>query len=282
MVTRARSQFRDFENALKDIGISDYEFEARLSLEFIKGEGAYLKLLTDRLELSENDLKKLYNIAKRRESGEPLQYIFGEWEFYGYDFYVGDGVLIPRQDTETLVELVLEKIKTLESPKLVDLCSGTGCIPITLSLKRKDIFATAIELYPEAFSYLEKNIERHLSGVDALKGDALSEELAKRFSDIDIITSNPPYLTKSDMQSLQKEVKSEPETALFGGDDGLEFYREIPKLWYDSLKEGGMIFFEIGFTQGEDVKKILNDLGYKNAEIHNDLAGKPRVVSAMK
>lgn len=282
MVNGANAIFISLSERLEQSGIEDPELEARFMLESLFGESAYTKLLTDRLEIDTEREKLLDGFVSRRISGEPLQYILGEWEFYGLSFKVGEGVLIPRQDTETLVETALRLIKDISEPNILDLCSGTGCIPITLCVKRPDAHATAIELYDEAYSYLCKNILLHGASVAPLEADVLDAGVANSFSGLDLITANPPYLTEEDMFALQKEVKFEPETALFGDVDGLHYYREIARLWKPALKDGGCIVFEIGITQADDVSEILIINGYKNVRVISDLTNRPRVVIAQK
>lgn len=263
---------------LCDGGIEDATFEASVMMEEVFGQSWKMDAILDRLQYDENDSAKLFEMAHCRIKGEPLQYIIGNWEFYGLAFKVGEGVLIPRQDTETLVESALRLIKGIKCPKLVDLCSGTGCIPITVASKRPDCEAYAVELFDDAYRYLEENIRAHGNRVKPIKGDVLSPEVAARFSDIDIITANPPYLTDEDMHELQREVKHEPETALFGGTDGLDYYRAIAKIWKNALKEDGYIVFEVGVTQSGDVEKILENEGFCEVEAISDLTGRPRVV----
>lgn len=282
MVNSSKKRFDELKNRLADMGIEDFEFEARVLLESVFGDDAYVKMLTDRLSVDTKSEEKLEDALNRRAAGEPLQYIIGEWEFYGLNFKVGKGVLIPRQDTETLVETALKLIKNIESPEMLDLCSGTGCIPIAICKNGKDVSATAIELYDEAFGYLNENIRIHNASVKPIKADVLSADIASQFNDLDLITSNPPYLTHEDMHKLQKEVRFEPSTALFGNDDGLHYYREISRLWKNSLKDGGYLAFEIGVTQAEDVSEILVINGYQNVRVINDLTGRPRVVIAQK
>ncbi len=274
--------YKEVEIILIKAGIEDADFEARVLLETVFGDDAYISLITDRLKADEESARKLLEMANRRITGEPLQYIIGEWEFYGLDFKVGEGVLIPRQDTETLVETALRLIKDIESPQILDLCSGTGCIPVTICKNRSDASAVAIELYDGAYKYLCDNIAAHKVNVCPVQADALSDETASGFCELDLITANPPYLTKEDMLSLQKEVEFEPETALFGDDDGLMYYREIARAWKQSLKDGGYIAFEIGITQADDVSEILIINGYKNVRVINDLTNRPRVVIAQK
>ncbi|MCD7784490.1 MAG: peptide chain release factor N(5)-glutamine methyltransferase [Oscillospiraceae bacterium] len=278
------SLYNEVLSALKSGGIEDYEFEADVMFEEVFGRDFRLKLLTGQLDRpeTESESARLHKMLRKRLSGEPLQYIIGRWDFYRGEFSVGEGVLIPRQDTETLVETAFKLVKDIRTPKILDLCSGTGCIAITLSELLSEAEVHAVELYDEAYSYLEQNISGHQSHVIPHKFDALSDESASEFSDFNLITCNPPYLTESDMQNLQSEVTHEPETALFGGADGLDFYRAIPKIWKKSLKPGGYIAFEIGATQGEAVKAILEANGYADARVIKDLCEKDRGVIAKK
>lgn len=281
MVTGA---FEDTKNRLADGRIESPEFEARVIFEEIFGRDFGKDILMGRLnrELSDSESARLEDILSRRISGEPLQYIIGEWEFYGLRFKVGKGVLIPRQDTETLVEAALSLIKDTKQPKILDLCSGSGCISIALSYHLKGADISAAELYDEAFGYLEANIARHGNKVKSYRLDVLDENSAKQFLGLDMITCNPPYLTAGDMRNLQKEVSYEPSSALYGEDDGLEYYRIIPRIWRDSLREGGYIVFEIGCTQAESVCAILKDCGYRDIAVVKDFAGRDRVVHARR
>lgn len=281
MVTEA---FAKTKTRLAQAGIESPEFEARVIFEELFGRNFGMDILMERLEreLSDEESARLEDIIARRISGEPLQYIIGEWEFYGLDFKVGKGVLIPRQDTETLVDAALSLLKEEKQPKILDLCSGTGCIPIALSYHLEDAQIYAAELYDEAYGYLEANITNHGSKVKPYRLDVLDINSAKQFSDLDMITCNPPYLTGEDMSELQKEVSYEPSSALYGNEDGLEYYRIIPKIWHDSLCEGGYIVFEIGSTQAENVSAILKDCGYSDMSVIKDFCGRDRVVHAKK
>ena len=279
MVTELLNQIT---KTLEEAKIEDFSFEAGIICEEVFGRSFKTDLMLGKLnrKVTQQEREKAEEMVKRRVTGEPIQYVLGEWEFYGLNFKVGKGVLIPRQDTEILVETALKLLKGNEAPKMLDLCSGSGCIPITLQSKLPKAKAFAVEYYQEAFEYLEKNISLHNSGVKAVLADALSDKTAEKFTELDIITCNPPYLTESDMNSLQKEVEFEPATALYGDFDGLKYYRIISSIYKTCLKAGGYLVFEIGATQGEDVAKILSDAGYKNAEVINDYAGRQRVVLA--
>lgn len=277
-----KSLISELSERLKTVTESP-EHEAAIICEEVYGRDFRLKLLTGQLdrEPTTAEREKLDDMVARRISGEPLQYIIGEWEFYGLDFKVAEGVLIPRPDTETLVDTALKLIDGVKSPKVLDLCSGTGCVAIAIKANRPDAEVSALELYPEAFKILGENIARR-GGVTAVNADALSEDTAAKFSGLDLITANPPYLTSEDMSNLQREVTKEPAAALFGGDDGLDFYRGLSRIWRNCLRDGGHIAFEIGFGQEEAVCEILKWYGYCDIGFERDLTGKVRVVHAEK
>ncbi len=221
------------------------------------------------------DSSLIESIANRRKQGEPLQYIIGKWWFYSGEFFVGEGVLIPRQDTELLVETGLDLIKDIKNPSVIDLCSGSGCIAVSLALERADAQVWALEKYSEAFAFLEKNIiHNKAQNVLAIKGDVL-DGTDKKY---DLILSNPPYITAQDMKTLQTEVTKEPETALFGGEDGLFFYRQITHIWKSALNKAGKFAFEVGIGQADAVAEIMKNEGFTEIGIKKDLNGVQRVV----
>lgn len=234
--------------------------------------------------VSDSESENILEYVRRRCRGEPLQYILGEWEFWNYRFKVGRGVLIPRPDTETLIEEVLDicRKNRIQQPKILDLCSGSGCIAVTLSKEIPQSAVYAVEKSDEAFVYLEENIMLNDADVMAVKGDVLLESTADMFTDFDIIVSNPPYLTSKDMTELQPEVQAEPKTALFGGDDGLDFYRLITEIWKKSLKKHGFICYEYGAGQHNDVADILRLNNFCNIYLKKDMGGIFRTVSAQK
>ena len=186
-------------------------------------------------------------------------------------------MLIPRPETELLCECVIKYFAKRPAPRIVDLCSGTGCIAITLAKEIAGAKVTAVELYDAAFSYLERNNAAFGGCVSAVQGDALES-----FGEFDCVVSNPPYVAAAEMPTLQKEVLKEPETALFGGEDGLDFYRAIAKNWYGHISSGGFIAFEIGETQGRAVEAILKENGYYGVSVWEDYSGLDRIVTAMK
>ena len=235
------------------------------------------------LEATAEQAAEVRGAVQRRNSGEPLQYILGEWEFYGLPFYVGEGVLIPRQDTETLVETAARFLR--ERPGVsgaADLCAGSGCVGITLA-KLTGIPVKLLELSEQALGYLRRNIA--LNGAEelceAMHADVLSDDTAAGIPQLDLIVTNPPYLTAQDMRELQPEVTHEPETALFGGDDGLDYYRRMVPLWGAKLNPGGMLAAEIGMGQHGDVTRIFEKNGLR-AGFEKDLCGVIRVIYGIK
>lgn len=255
---------------LSEAKVFDPDFEAREILREITELDPYIN---SRRELSAEQQEKILQTAEKRATGVPLQYIFGKWEFYGYPFYVGEGVLIPRPETELLIDIAKKYCN--ENSAVIDLCSGSGCIPISISLET-GANTLGIELYDKAFGYFERNIALNRARVTAIKGDVLDEGILPDM-EFDAIFSNPPYLTAEEMKNLQREVGYEPETALFGGEDGLYFYRRIIPLWVKRLKKGGIFAVEIGETQGEAVKAIMEETGL-SAEVIKDYSGLQRVV----
>lgn len=282
MVT-ARELYNNLRSRLKTAGIEDYVFESRCIIEQALGIRFEKLLVNGDAEINRGQLDIIEKMVTQREKGYPLQYIFGEWEFYGLDFKVGTGVLIPRADTETLVDYALESAKENQCRQIVDLCTGTGCIAIAVEKNiENSCSVVAIEKSAQAFEYLLENIKLNSSSVNPVKADVLSTETANQYTNLDMIISNPPYLTESDMNNLQREVTFEPETALRGGIDGLDFYRRITEIWKNSLKKGGIIAFEIGINQENDVSEILITNNFDKIQYKRDLNGVIRVVGARK
>ena len=272
--------YRIGRERLTESGSDNVRFEAEQLLQAATGADK-LKLLTEPMyEVSAESTAAFEALLERRASGEPLQYILGEWEFYGLPFKVGEGVLIPRQDTETLVELVLGQ--RLQGKRCADLCAGSGCIGITLA-KEGGFTVDSYELSDKAFAYLTENIALNTASdcVNAIKADVLSEQTVADAPMYDVIVSNPPYLTAQDMRELEREVTHEPEMALYGGEDGLDFYRAILSRWSGKLKQNGFFAVEIGMGQEEDVMRIFRDNGL-TADCIKDQCGIYRVVYGTK
>ena len=213
-----------------------------------------------------------------------LQYLLGEWEFYGYPFRLNENVLIPRPDTETLIENVLDicRRQGMKSPKIADLCSGSGCIAVTLKKELPLAEVHAVELSEGAIEVIKENAALNHADISITKGDVLDKATAEMFRGFDIIVSNPPYVTAEEMAQLQREVRYEPEMALYGGEDGLDFYRIMTTLWKDSLSNNGWLLYEYGDGQQDDVKRILTENDFDNISLTRDLAGIYRTASAQK
>mgnify|MGYP001660391557 FL=1 len=225
--------------------------------------------------------KRISDIVTRRCEGYPLQYLLGQWEFYGLPFKVGEGVLIPRQDTETIVDTALKMFAGKKDITVIDLCSGSGCIGITLERKLDCGRAVCVEKSEKAAEYLRENISLNGSGAEIVMGDVTDEKLVEDMPEADLIVCNPPYLTTEDMDALQREVTFEPAEALFGGEDGLDFYREIVRKWKKKLKSGGIMLFEIGIGQEDEVMRLMIQHGFKNVRCRKDLCGVYRCVSGI-
>lgn len=268
--------------ALSSAGIDEARFEAGQLTAFVCGASLTKLITSPETPVPEENCRRLRELVRRRISGEPLQYIIGEWEFYGLPFKVGRGVLIPRQDTETLVGTAIDFCAGKGRLRAADLCAGSGCVGIALA-KMTGASVVCYELCEPALMYLKDNIK--LNGVGELvkpaAADVLDPKTVLDAPSFDIIVFNPPYLTERDMRGLQKEVSFEPETALFGGNDGLDFYRAVPALWTPKLKSGGLIAAEIGAGQEREVERIFLENGI-TPSVKKDLCGINRVVFGIK
>lgn len=209
-------------------------------------------------------------------AGKPLQYIIGAWDFYDSTFEVGEGVLIPRPETEELVDLAIAAAGDYDNPVIYDLCAGSGCIGISIAKAAPSATVYCVEKSREAIAYLYKNA-KGVDNVRVILGD-ITKPLDLNAADI--IVSNPPYIKTADLADLQSEVQFEPKMALDGGDDGLMFYRAINKIAETNLKSGGTILLEIGNDQGEDVPKVLTNIS--NIEVIKDIYGNDRMIKSFK
>lgn len=222
------------------------------------------------------DLQKL-------RSGMPFAYVLGEWEFYGLPLYVNEHVLIPRDDTVAVAELAIKKSIFLDTtPRILDLCTGSGCIGLAVASRVNDARVTLADISKEALAVARKNITRNRLGsrVSCVQADALSSPPAF-LGQFDLIVSNPPYITGEEMGQLDSGVKDfEPHLALYGGEDGLDFYRSIAKNYRACLKPGGIACFEFGMGQGDEVCAILEENGYLILERTRDYNDRERAVAA--
>ena len=228
--------------------------------------------------LVKKELDAYRQVIARRGKLEPVAYITGKKEFYSREFSVNSQELIPRPDTELLVEKVLGYLEsfTIPNPDILDLCTGSGAIGITLALEVEGASVTATDISPGALSVARENAEGLAVKVDFIEGD-LYANLTKKF---DVIVANPPYIASKEWETLEPNVKLyEPQLALVGGEDGLAFYRRIIEESPKYLKDAGAMFLEIGETQAAEVAKIAENVGvFAKAMVAKDLAGKNRVV----
>lgn len=262
---------------LENNNIENSKFEAQSLLQkaFSLDRVGFIIHKTDKAD--ENCSHNFLNFIEKRISGEPLQYILGEWSFMGFDFKVGRGVLIPRDDTEVVVNLCIDFLENRTDKKTVDLCSGSGAIAVALD-KISGAKVTAVEIDETAFSYLETNVKENNSSVKPVMADAL--KICETFADgeLDLIVSNPPYIKSADIETLQKEVQLEPRLALDGGEDGCDFYREIVNRWSRKLKKGGALAFELGEGQADAVKALMTEQGFSDFKISLDFGGVQRAI----
>ena len=238
-------------------GVEDADFDARQLLLHCFGiDGT--RLLTDGERAVDGaDAERYHRLLERRASGEPLQYILGQWDFYDSSFFVGPGVLIPRPETEQLTELCIERIGSGNDKTVYDLCAGTGCIGLSIAKAYPQAQVYLLELHEAAFGYLQKNAAvMALPNARPVKADVL-RGCPPDLPAPDLIVSNPPYVKAGELADLQREVGFEPASALDGGEDGYTFYRAIAEKWLPLLKENGFAAVECGEGQPETVAELF-------------------------
>jgi release factor glutamine methyltransferase len=275
MVITLAELYNNVKTKFAEAGFENPSFEALSLISHF--------LNADRVTLSTNPKKEVVaddvlKAVNERLNGRPLQYILGCADFYGRDFLVGEGVLIPRFDTEILIDETKKIFKDRENLKILDLCSGSGIIAITLEKELKCAQIYALEKSKDALKYLNLNKEKHNCNTEIIEADV--KEYFKNLDDgfFDLIISNPPYITADEMKTLPKDVKNEPHMALFGGDDGLSFYRTITQNYKSKLKKNGYLIFEIGYKQSADVTSILKENDFKNIRTVKDLQSNDRAI----
>lgn len=263
------------ESKLENI-TQDYLIDARLLLEHVLECNRMYLLLNKFEEVDAHKIHLYEKVIQRRASGEPLQYIVGTQEFMGLTFIVAPGVLIPRSDTEPLVEALMKRMKGNEH--FLDIGTGSGAIHISLLHHFKNATAVSVDISAEALEIAKKNAE-NLKVTNRIKylESNLFEKIHEKF---DVIVSNPPYIPTEDLKTLQKELSHEPKIALDGGDDGYDFYRAIIKAAPEYFNEAGLLAFEVGHDQARTIKKLLEDADYQHIEIIEDLSHIERVVIA--
>lgn len=258
---------------LKESNIDEYDVDSYILFEYMTGmkRSFYLAHSDDEAPL---DAEKSYlDVIKKRSERYPLQYITHTAYFYGAEYYVDESVLIPRFDTENLVELVLKNEK--DAKNFLDMCTGSGCIAIAIKDNLKGINATAADISEAALKVAKKNADGHCADITFIHSD-LFENIDGKY---DFIVSNPPYIVKDVISTLMPEVKDyEPANALDGGEDGLDFYRQIIKESPKYLNKKGRLYFEIGYDQAESVSNLMRDAGFEDILVKSDLSGNDRCV----
>lgn len=269
------------KNILQKSGIEDFEYDTRLILENVLSIPQNEWLISLNKNIPKEKLALLDEKFKKRQNRYPLQYILGEWNFYKYSFKVGEGVLVPRSDTEILVEKCCEYLETVKQPKVLDLCAGSGCVGISIAKDFPQSAVFAVEKFDPALEYLNRNVKHNnATNVTVIKGDVLAGDGSDGV--YNLIVSNPPYIPPCEMEIISPETKYEPQTALLGGQDGMLFYKAIVKEYKDSLIKGGMLAFEVGINEDRKVAEILKTADFKNITVTKDFNGINRVVTAIK
>ena len=274
---------RRLQAEFAEAGVPEPEIDARYLVEFVADFSEAEYLLRRSEEMPAEESLRLAALAARRINREPLQYILGSQEFMGLPFICTADCLIPRQDTEILVEHAMEAVRERRAagcePAVLDMCTGSGCIIISLAKLCGLKGAVGTDISEAALKIAEKN-----AGLNGVNVEFVTSDLFSCISNTyDVISSNPPYIDTGLIHGLIPEIwKYEPGIALDGGEDGLSFYRQIAAEAPQYLAPGGWLLFEIGDTQGEAVAGIMREAGFCNVSVHRDLAGLTRVVKGKK
>lgn len=277
---RPQEAVREIEARLTAAGCPDADFDARELFRLVTG--ADLRLADQPLTVAQAD--RLETLTVRRADREPLQYLCGSWPFLNFELAVGPGVLCPRADTEVVAEAAAGLLAGVQKPKVLDLCAGTGCLGLGVKRFCPDAVVTSLEKSPEAFRYLEQNAKNalHRPAATPVQGDLFTYWETLPEGELDLIVSNPPYLTAAEMQQLQPEVAREPAMALEAGADGLVFYRAIAEHYQKALRPGGALALEIGWQQREAVTALLAESGWVEIACKKDYGGNDRCITARR
>ena len=275
-----REALREVEARLTAAGCPDADFDAGELFRLVTGQDARL---ADR-PLTAEQAAKLEALTARRATREPLQYLCGSWPFLDFELAVGPGVLCPRADTEVVAEAAAQMLAGVQAPKVLDLCAGTGCLGLGVKRFCPEADVTCVEKSPEAFRYLKKNAVSALKQgtARAVEGDLFTYWQGLPEGELDLIVSNPPYLTAAEMQQLQPEVAREPAMALEAGEDGLVFYRALAEHYQNALRPGGALALEIGWQQREAVTALLAANGWVDIACRKDYCGNDRCILARR
>lgn len=261
---------------LKSNNVESPKLKARLLLQYVLDKPRQYIIVYDNKEIDKQQQWQYFVNIEKLTKGIPLQHITHRQEFMKMDFFVDENVLIPRPDTEILVEEVIKIAQKYDSPRILDLCTGSGAIAISLKKFVPNADITAVDISEKALEIAQKNAKKLETKINFLKSDLFDKLDNKKF---DIIVSNPPYIRKDEIKKLSEEVQKEPKIALDGGEDGLDFYRIITEQAINYLKTGSFLCFEIGYNQKNDVIKIIEDeQNYKNTYCKKDLYGNDRII----
>lgn len=261
---------------LKSNNVESPKLKARLLLQYVLDKPRQYIIVYDNKEIDKQQQWQYFVNIEKLTKGIPLQHITHRQEFMKMDFFVDENVLIPRPDTEILVEEVIKIAQKYNSPRILDLCTGSGAIAISLKKFVPNADITAVDISEKALEIAQKNAKKLETKINFLKSDLFDKLDNKKF---DIIVSNPPYIRKNEIKKLSEEVQKEPKIALDGGEDGLDFYRIIAEQAINYLKTGSFLCFEIGYNQKNDVIKIIEDeQNYKNTYCKKDLYGNDRII----
>lgn len=284
MATSIADAIREASEIFSNAGLADARREASGLLEYVLGRDRTFVLAHPEQLITDEQLTNFRVLVSRRAAGEPLQYITTRQSFFGLEFEVGPNVLIPRPETELLVETALELLADSPSPSICDVGTGSGCIAITVLHERDDATAVAIDISPAALEIAKRNAMRHsvTERLTFVQGNCFSGLSAGVFS-FDLIASNPPYVAEQDLSGLQREVRDhEPREALAGGRDGLDVVRLLLDDSGAFLKPSGHLLVEIGFNQARAVQDLLDTQVWSLKEIRADIQGIPRIVVLQK
>ena len=260
---------------LQQMEVPDADIDAWYLLSYVTGLDRAAFFLHGDEPMAEPDMIRYRDLVTKRGERIPLQHLTGEQEFMGLDFHVNEHVLIPRQDTECLVERVLPYV---DGKRVLDVCTGSGCIAIAITKLGKPFIVHGVDIFEEALAVARQNATELNASIELFAGDLMT----RMDGQYDVIVSNPPYISPSVIEGLMPEVRlHEPMLALDGGQDGLEFYRRIAGQAVTRLAPNGRLFLEIGCEQAAAVAEILQKQGYREVQVFQDLAGKDRIVQCI-
>ena len=280
MATTYNDLYLDMRRRFREAGVFDPTRAARELACFASGKTSEELVRDGRLYAPPEAEREANRLAERCIAGEPVAYLLGEWEFYGIPLDVSPAVLIPRPDTEVLAARAIEAARCYASPRVLDLCAGSGCVGLAVAKHAPESRVLLGELDEEALKICRRNIRRNGLGnrVSAVRADA-REEPPRQLGEFDVIVSNPPYIPTADVETLDASVRdNEPRLALDGGADGLDFYRAICEKWRGALRDYGKLLFEVGAGQADAVRRLMLAGGFGDVQTVSDYNGIARVV----